>query len=163
MLSILVVIVSIQLTLKSTIKNLQTFENDGFFFLRYFPIGPIVSKGCVEKYYSDNFSNEISFNPKNYEDSLSTMFIFGHNNNYVGEITDPTSLYYAKQKNYFFGSPCEFNPSIVINGVGATVKKCLAICNGTFKQGMSSYLRYAYRLGDSCINNKTSLTTAQID
>lgn len=106
MLLILAVTVSIQFSLMASLKKLQNFENDGFFFLKYFPVGPIVAMGCIEKYYSDQFPNEIQFNPKKYEDAVSAMFIFGHNNNYIGEIADPTSLYYTKQKNYFFGSPC---------------------------------------------------------
>lgn len=162
MLSILAATVSIQFSLKTDLQKLQNFENDGFFFLRYFPIGPIVAMGCIEKHYSDQFPQEIPFSSKKYEDALSTMFIFGHNNSYIGEIADLTSLYYIKQKNYFFGSPCEFNPSIAIS-TGITVKKCLSICNGTFKQGISSYLRYGQRLGDNCINNKTLLTTTQLD
>lgn len=40
--------------------------------------------GCIEKYYSDQFPKEISFNPTKYEGALSTMFIFGHSNNYIG-------------------------------------------------------------------------------
>lgn len=104
----------------------------------------------------------MKFDPKKYEDSLSTMRIFAYNNDYVSDLTDETSVYNTKRYNYFFGSPCEFNPSIIL-GLGATVDRCLKICNGTYKQGMSSYLRYAARLGDICINNKSYLTPAQID
>lgn len=37
------------------------------------------------------------------------------------------------------------------------------MCNGTFKQGISSYLRYANKLGDMCINNKTTLSSNLLD
>jgi hypothetical protein len=44
-----------------------------------------------------------------------------------------------------------------------TVQKCLSISNGSFKQGISGFLRYAYNFGLAYMNNETNLTAAQID
>jgi hypothetical protein len=90
------------------------------------------------------------------------MYIFGNNNNYIGQIADQSSPYYIKQKNYFFGNPCEFNPSI-LSSTGINVSKCETMSNGTFKEGLSSFLRYGQRLGQNCIYNKVNLTAAQLD
>lgn len=87
------------------------------------------------------------------------MFIFGNNNDYIGQIQDPTSTYFIKQKHYFFGNPCEFNPAI-LNSAGINVTKCITMSNGTFREGLSSFLRYGQRLGYNCIYNKVNLTAA---
>ena len=41
--------------------------------------------------------------------------------------------------------------------------KCESMSNGTCKEGLSAYLRYGQRLGESCIYNKTNFTAAQLD
>lgn len=41
--------------------------------------------------------------------------------------------------------------------------KCESMSNGTFKEGLSAFLRYGQRLGENCIYNRTNLTAAQLD
>lgn len=102
--------------------------------------------GCTEKYYYDLYPNELQFRPQKYDDVLGAMYIFGNLNKYIGQVEDLTSSYFAKQKNYFFGNPCTYNPGILISA-GITVAKCESMSNGTFKEGLSAFLRYGQRLG----------------
>lgn len=69
------------------------------------------------------------------------MLLFG-SYNYIGQMVDENSAYYQKQKNYFFGNPCTYNPA-VLTSAGLTISKCESICNGTFKTGLSTVFRYA--------------------
>lgn len=41
--------------------------------------------------------------------------------------------------------------------------KCESMSNGTFKEGLSAFLRYGQRLGQNCIYNRVNLTAAQLD
>jgi hypothetical protein len=88
--------------------------------------------------------------------------MFGYKYDYINQIADPSSLYYAKRKEYFFGSACEYNPAVLVP-INITVQKCMSISNGSFKQGISGFLRYCYNFGLAYINNETNLTAAQID
>ncbi len=47
--------------------------------------------------------------------------------------------------------------------VNFTVEKCTTICNGTFKQGLSAFLRYVYKLGSQYYNDEIKLTSAELD
>jgi hypothetical protein len=87
MVSILSIAASMEINMIFQLNSLKTFEEAGFFFLKYFPTGPLVTMGCTEKYYADRFPAEIPFNPAKYDDVLSSMFIFG-SNNYIGQIDD---------------------------------------------------------------------------
>lgn len=90
------------------------------------------------------------------------MYIFGNTNNYIGQVVDESSIYYTKQKNYFFSNPCRYNPAI-ISGLGIPMSKCESISNGTFKEGLSSFLRYGQIQGRKCIYNEVNLTASQLD
>ncbi len=84
MLAILTITISVEINMISKLSYLKYFEQAGFFFLKYFPTGPLTTMGCTEKYYSDRFPNELTFNPDKYLDVITTMYIFGSTNNYIG-------------------------------------------------------------------------------
>ena len=41
--------------------------------------------------------------------------------------------------------------------------KCESMSNGTFKEGLSAFLRYGQRLGENCIYNRANFTAVQLD
>ena len=57
MVLILAISLSIEVSTILQLKQLTAFEEAGFFFLKYFPCGPLVTMGCTEKYYSDLYPN----------------------------------------------------------------------------------------------------------
>jgi hypothetical protein len=137
------------------IAELNLLEENGFYFLRYFPTSPLTTMGVIEKYYSVLYPNEKSFDPKKYEDVIASIGLFG-NFPYIGSLTTQNS-YFEKQKKYFFGNPCTYNPSILITS-GLTVAECLTISNGTFQEGVSSYMRYSQKFASDYIYGRTNLT-----
>ncbi len=42
-------------------NKLYDFEEVGFYFLRFFPVGPLVTMGCMEKYFFDASPQDFSF------------------------------------------------------------------------------------------------------
>ena len=68
MLLIIAIILGTQLLSMTALQDLENFENDGFFFLKYFPVASIVARGCVEKYYTDIYPSEDPFYPDIFED-----------------------------------------------------------------------------------------------
>lgn len=52
MLIILGVIVSFEITNIATINRLHDFEEDGYYFLRYFPATSVLGHAILERYYN---------------------------------------------------------------------------------------------------------------
>lgn len=89
------------------------------------------------------------------------MYIFGQSN-YIGSIVDDTSDYYNKQKYYFFGNPCRYNSKVILAS-GMNVDRCETICNGTFKQGLSAFLRYGHRVGEEFMRGRVNMTAFELE
>jgi len=100
------------------------------------------------------------FNPDRYANVIASYFLVGQMN-YIGQIVDPSSTYYVKQKNYYYGNPCTYNSS-VLTGIGVTVKTCETVSNGTFNSGLNNFMRYNQKVGENYIQGKINMTFAAL-
>jgi hypothetical protein len=50
----------------ATINHLHIFQEDGFYFLRYFPATSVLGHAILERYYNQQFPKEIEFYPERY-------------------------------------------------------------------------------------------------
>lgn len=50
-----------------------------------------------------------------------------------------------------------------VEGIGLDIAKCEKISNGSFKQGISAYLRYSCQFGGGYLKGQFSVTSDQID
>jgi hypothetical protein len=66
---------------------------------------------------------------------------------YIPDVKNGESAYFSKQRNYFFGNPCTYNPAVV-NKIGVSVATCESIINGSFSRGLTSYMREGYIIAD---------------
>lgn len=89
------------------------------------------------------------FQTDNYDDVLSDLWLVG-NFEYLGSVKDPNSLYYTKQRKYFFENPCNYNPNVTIKA-GLSVKQCEAIADSSFTRGLTAFMRYAFYQSTNCI------------
>lgn len=64
---LLVVVLAVILTFQTVniiaINQLQVFEEDGFYFLRYFPATSVLGHAILERYYNQLYPKEIGFYP----------------------------------------------------------------------------------------------------
>lgn len=60
---VLISISSFEIANMITINAIQSFEEDGFYFLRYFPATSVLGHAILEKYYSQVYPLEITFHP----------------------------------------------------------------------------------------------------
>lgn len=60
---VLATISSFEINNMMTINQIQSFEEDGFYFLRYFPATSVLGHAILEKYYSQVYPKEITFYP----------------------------------------------------------------------------------------------------
>lgn len=81
---------------------------------------------------------------------------------YIGFVSDNSSQYYLKRKNYMFGNPCTYNPQVLITA-NSTLAKCSSLWNQTLTQGLATFLRTAQPTVDQYINGKIKLTATQLD
>jgi hypothetical protein len=80
---------------------------------------------------------------------------------YIPQVKFDDSLYFQKQRNYFFGNPCTYNPS-VISAIGVNVSTCLTIINGSFSRGLTSYMREGSTKASSYMNGEIDLNASQL-
>lgn len=108
-------------------------------FLKYFPTATIVGYGCLSKYRTTHFPNEAVFDFSRFVPSLEAMELVGQFT-YIPEVQESGSEYFQKQRNYFFGNPCAFNPK-VLSAIGVSRTACESIVDGSFTRGLTSYMR----------------------
>lgn len=133
----------------------------GFYFLQYYPATSVLGHALLEKYYSLVYPAEATFYPERFADSVEAMKLIG-DYSYIGGISDESSLYFQKQKNYFFGNPCTFNPNVLVIAE-TTLAKCQTISNRTFNSGISTYIRMGHRQVWNYLNGKQNLTVSELD
>ena len=81
----------------------------------------------MEKLYSQTYPNDNIFYPERYTDVLESMRLVG-DFSFLGIDDDPNSTYYLTRRNYFFGNPCRYNPTVLDN-IGIPISKCESIIN----------------------------------
>lgn len=144
-----------------TINNLYSFEEEGFYFLRFFPATSVLSHAVLEKYYNQVYPQEITFRPEIYAESITDIGLIAHTP-YIGSILFPDSDYFQSQKNYLFGNPCIFNPNVLI-GAQTTQAKCMTVYNNTFSMGIATFLRACEDQVNAFLNGKIKLSSSQVD
>ena len=81
---------------------------------------------------------------------------------YLGSVKDTNSLYYTKQRKYFFENPCRYNPSVTIKA-GLSVKQCEAIAGSSFTRGLTAFMRYAFYQSTNCIKGDRLMSKSELD
>jgi len=101
--------------------------------------------GVFDVYLATNSIGLVSFYPQKYKDALNDMSNLGQ----FAYIDDnvPQTPFYLKRKNYFFGNPCAYNPSVLV-AIGMSVSQCESLYDGVYKRGIVSYFRITSTIGD---------------
>ena len=139
LLLVIIGVLSVQLSNITNITNLSNFQQDGYYFLQYYPATSVLGHALLERYYSQLYPKEINYDPSRYEEYVSDMDLIG-NAVYIGQTKDESFSYYLKQKNYMFGNPCTYNQTVLLSAQ-TTLTKCLTIYNKTFSNGITTFLR----------------------
>ena len=103
----------------------------------------------------------MTYSPLRYAEYISDMDLIGKSS-YIGFVSDNSSQYYHKRKNYMFGNPCTYNPQVLLSA-NSSVAKCASLWNQTLTKGLAAFLRSAQPTVDQYINGKIKLTAAQLD
>lgn len=136
------------------------FEQQGYLFLKYFPTATITGYGCLSKYRSVHFPNETGFDYSRFNPSLEAMELVGQFT-YIPQVQENNSEYFQKQRNYFFGNPCIFNPK-VISAIGVSQATCGTIIDGSFTRGLTTYMRVASQRARDFMNGEKDMNSSQL-
>jgi len=99
----------------------------------------MLSYALLNRYYNQVLPNETNFDSLRFSDTFSTFYLMTQYNYLASNSLD--SLFYTKYKNYFFGNPCTYNSSILVQA-GFTIQQCSTWGKNTFSNGISVYMRY---------------------
>jgi len=72
------------------------------------------------------------------------------------------SVFVNARKNYLFGNPCTYNPSVLYSN-NATMQNCLTLANSSFTSGLCAYLRNIQPTIVAFLNGKLKQTLAQVN
>lgn len=75
---------------------------------------------------------------------------------------DDGSLYSKKLKNYLFGNPCTYNPSVLVNA-SSTIAKCTSYSNRSLTNGVTAYLRYVNPQINDYMYGRVNFSQPQMD